>query len=89
VSNAVCEHAGFARTGTGHNQARTLCGLDSRALHVVELVEVILHYRRFLTAANYGKKVKRMEISADIVFNNTANRIICPNFYNIARNFEL
>lgn len=40
-------------------------------------------------ATNYGKKVEQSEMSADIVFNKKANRIICPNFYNIADDFEL
>ena len=39
--------------------------------------------------ANYDKKVEQREIAAHIVFNKTANRIICLNFYNIAHNFEL
>ena len=40
-------------------------------------------------AANYDKKVELIGMAVHIVFNKTANRIICLNFYNIAHDFEL
>ena len=86
---SIGEHTSLARTGTRHNQARTLRSLHCGTLHIVQLVEIVFHFKMYQTSANYDKKVKQSGISADIVFNKTANRIFCPNFYNIALKFEL